>query len=43
MWYVKLNGNILPTPYQNFSDCLEACKQIQREMCAVMTEPVFIG
>lgn len=42
MWYVKLNGTILPTPYQYFSDCLAECKRLQRTMCAVSTEPVLI-
>ena len=42
MWYVKLNGNILPTPYQFFSDCLAECIRLQNTMCAVTTEPVRI-
>ena len=42
MWYVKLNGTILPIPYQHFSDCLAECKRLQRTMCAVSTEPVLI-
>ena len=43
MWVVKLNDTVLPTPYQNFSDCLAACKRLQRKMVAVFAEPVFIG
>ncbi len=42
MWYVKLNDTVLPTPYQNFSDCLRECKRLQSQMCAVFAEPVFI-
>ena len=29
MWYVKLNGNILPTPYQRFEDCMEEVRRLQ--------------
>lgn len=42
MWYVELNGKILPTPYQYFSDCLSECIRLQEEMCAVSTRPVRI-
>jgi hypothetical protein len=42
MWYVELNGKILPTPYQYFSDCLSECIRLQEEMCAVSTRPVKI-
>lgn len=42
MWYVKLNGHVLPTPYQRFGECMDACRQIKKEMVAVITEPVWI-
>lgn len=42
MWYVKLNGTILPTPYLYYSDCFDACNRLKEEMIAVCTEPVFI-
>jgi hypothetical protein len=42
MWYVKLNNTILPTPYQYFHDCMEECRRLDEEMCAVSTEPVWI-
>lgn len=42
MWYVKLNGTILPTPYLHYSDCFDACNRLKEEMIAVCTEPVFI-
>ena len=41
MWYVKLNDNVLPTPYQYFHDCMEECRRLSEEMCAVRTEPVI--
>lgn len=40
MWYVQIDDTILPTPYQYFSDCLDECKRIQREMVAVCVTPV---
>lgn len=40
--YVELNGKILPTPYQYFSDCLNECIRLKSEMCAVNTRPVKI-
>ena len=43
MWYVKLNGTILPTPYQYFGDCMDECRRLDDEMVAVMTEPVWVG
>ncbi len=43
MWYVKLNGKILPTPYQYYHDCLNECIRLKEEMCAVITEPVYIS
>ncbi len=42
MWYVKLNDTVLPTPYQYFHDCLDECRRLSEEMCAVRTEPVWI-
>lgn len=42
MWYVKLNGVILPTPYQYFHDCMDECRRLDDEMVAVCTEPVLI-
>lgn len=41
-WYVKVNGNILPTPYNSLSECLEACRQIQKELVSCITEPVLL-
>ncbi len=43
MWYVELNGKIIPEPYQYYSDCLDECIRLSHEMCAVMTRPVYIG
>lgn len=40
MWYVELNGTIIPTPYQYYQDCLEECIRLREEMCAVCTRPV---
>lgn len=42
MWYVKCNGTIIPQPYQRYSDCLAACKELQRKMVGVFTDPVYI-
>jgi len=43
MWYVELNGKLLPTPYQYYHDCLEECMRLDDEMVAVSTRPVFIS
>lgn len=42
MWYVKLNGNILPTPYQRFEDCMEEVRRLQNTMVAVCVDAVLI-
>ena len=43
MWYVELNGKpIMAEPYQYFSDCMDACIEMKKRMCAVRTRPVFI-
>ena len=43
MWYVELNGKIIPEPYQYYHDCLDECIRLSEEMCAVRTRPVFIS
>ncbi len=43
MWYVQLNNQILPQPYQFFDDCFQECLRLQRTMVAVSTNPVFIN
>jgi len=40
MWYVELNGRVLPNPFQRFSDCLAECNRLSWEMVAVITRPV---
>lgn len=40
MWYVELNGRVIPNPFQRFSDCLAECKRLQWSMCAAMTRPI---
>ena len=42
MWYVELNGKVLPTPYQYYSDCFNECKRLEETMCAVIANPVYI-
>ena len=42
MWYVKLNGTLLPTPYQYYSDCRAACEELKKKTVAAITEAVFL-
>jgi hypothetical protein len=42
MWYIKLNGKILPTPYLYRDDCMEELYRIKEEMGAVLLEAVYI-
>ena len=41
MWYVELNGKIIPTPYQFYEDCMAACRHYQETMVAVCATPVW--
>lgn len=40
MWYVEVNGTVIPIPYQKLSDCLAECGRLKETMVAVIN-PVF--
>jgi hypothetical protein len=42
MWYVNLNGRVLPTPYQQYRDGMDECERLKRTMIAVIVYPVLI-
>lgn len=43
MWYVELNGKIIPNPFQRYDDCMAECKRLRNTMVAVLVRPVQIG
>lgn len=43
MYYVKLNDNILPTPYQYIDDAWNEAYRLKSEMCAVRIDVVYIS
>ncbi len=42
MWYVELNGQIIPIPYQRYEDCMAECRRLQETMVAICVCPVFV-
>lgn len=40
MWYVELNGRIIPTPYQRYDDCMAEVRRLKNTMIAVCVRPV---
>lgn len=42
MWYVQLDGTILPTPYQTYDACMAEVNRLKETMIAVCVEPVLL-
>lgn len=40
MYYVAINGKVVPIPYQYYQDAWDACAHYKETMCAVITEIV---
>lgn len=40
MWYVAINGKVIPIPYQRYEDAWAACAHYKETMVAVCTEIV---
>lgn len=41
MWYIELDGTLLPTPYQRYEDCMAEIKRLQKTMIGVCLYPVL--
>lgn len=41
MWYIELDGEILPTPYQTYDACMAEIKRLQETMIGVCLYPVL--
>lgn len=42
MWYIELNGTLLPTPYQYYDDCMAEIRHMQETMVAICVRPVLV-
>jgi hypothetical protein len=40
MFYISINGKVLPTPYQTFPEAMEECIRVQKTMVAVVVKIV---
>ena len=43
MWYVNLNGKVIPYPYQFYDDCMKECMRLKDTMIAASVYPQFIN
>lgn len=42
MWYVKLDGNIIPTPYRTMREAMNACDDYKRRLGACVCDVVYL-
>ena len=43
MWYVKLNGTVMPIPYKTSTEAIAACDDYKRKLGACICDIVFIS
>lgn len=41
MWYITINGQKLPTPYQYYGECADEARRLKSTMCAAVVECVY--
>lgn len=41
-WYIELDGQVLPTPYQTYDACMAAIRKMQEEFVAPCLNPVLL-
>lgn len=43
LWFVELNGMVIPTPYQKYDQYMEECRRLKETMVAVCVRPVTLN
>lgn len=43
MWFVILNGTLMPTPYKTMKEAMEACDEYHRRLGACICDVKYIA